>query len=250
MDIKKGLIIALTVFSTSVLPFSGHAQSADDELLLAVPAIIAGAGERTLPLPEIKKLSGSWIFSFSSFNDEFRFLRSTAAVSLNNSDIATIWGDSYLLNFELIYSTLTAAYSSRIKRYTALELWGLPHGNDASFYIFSSTNKNSPGDCHYFGDIHGNINDYYIGFGGTIPCDRITKRKVSNIGSRLTAPSSDESESQLIDNTELSKSAHDKANRLQHQKNLASFSQAKIANLAKTSDAAKEITAMAKSIVQ
>ncbi len=250
MDRKKGLVIASTIFITILATLSGQAQSTDDDLLLTVPAIVAGGVEKPSPLTEIRKLAGSWLFNFDSFASEFRFSGSTATVSPGDPNIATIRGNSYLGGFGFIYSPLSAAYSSRIRQYVAVELWGPPEFDSASYFLFLSANRNSAGDCHYFGDTQGNIRSYYIGFGGTIPCDRLTKSKVSNASGSLTELSTDEPESRLTETISLSNRARDKANQLQHQKNLSSFSKSRISELAKPSDAAKEITAIAKSITQ
>ena len=160
---------------------STFAAPADDDLLLTVVPVIAAATKLAPgPLGEMQKLSGDWYFDkhweLTSI-DEFRFYKNTAMKE--DAVTYTIDGTQFLSNFSFVYvDAVAGAYDSQQKVYAVVSLWGPPTYDNGSAYVFRSTDKDTPGfDCHYFTDGQGNINNYYIGFGGTLPCDPITKTR-------------------------------------------------------------------------
>jgi hypothetical protein len=171
------------------LQISKVSATDEDDLLLLIPSIVANNHEVGTPpadsLAKIKLLAGSWYFNQDLFSGEFRFYASTAEVDATDNDIATIEGTSFLGDFDFEYAPLLALYIESEKSYLAVEFWGPPTNDSASYYFFSSASKNTSTDCHYYGDTSGNIRSYYIGFGGSIPCDTFTKIKASNIGAKV-----------------------------------------------------------------
>ena len=205
---------AVVLFILTLTTVPANSTDGDDSLILLIPALIASTANcdssdlstcknanacekasghwvnsicqsRPLALTQISKLPGDWYFDQHSENgsisvDEFRFYRNT----INSDDISvyTILGDEFLGNFSFSRDhPVGAAYGEESKIFVVLSQWAFPDTEFGSVYVFKSATANTSGfDCHYFSDAMGNIRDYYIGFGGSIPCDSLTKRKRSS----------------------------------------------------------------------
>ncbi|MEM7194146.1 MAG: hypothetical protein AAF402_04290 [Pseudomonadota bacterium] len=157
-------------------------------MLLSVPAIIAGTAQDPVFAQEkITELAGSWRFIFDTFDNEFRFYRNSAQQIIPNDPGGySIDGEVFVLDFSFVIDTpLIGIYSAPDRLYLVTEIWGPPDFDGASYYFFDEASRNSAGDCHFYGDTRGNIADFYVGFGGSIPCDPLTKVLVSNIGKSL-----------------------------------------------------------------
>lgn len=189
---SSALISLLLAFSVSVS--AAPANSADDDfLLLTIPAIIAASQNRGDPVPpvaispldKIKQLAGDWIFSYPGpgFDEEFRFYVATAKIDPTDSGYATIGGAADCPGS--CVENLYGAYNARDNIYAVLHQWGppttaLPEGSGSVFF-FRETSRNTPDfDCHFYTDFDGNIDDYYAGYGGSLPCEQLTKSKVSS----------------------------------------------------------------------
>ncbi len=177
----KRFFLALLSLKLLVGVSAAAAPADDDDLLLmTVPVIAAASKPATGPLGEIQKLAGDWYFDVHADpvrTDEFRFYKNT--IAKEDAVTYSIEGDQFLDDFRFIYvDEVGAGYDSQQKVYAVISLWGPPKYDLGSAYVFKSADKNTPGfDCHYFTDGQGNIQNYYIGFGGSVACDPLTKRK-------------------------------------------------------------------------
>ncbi len=165
---------------------TGIPCQAGDLPLTIVPVLAASTPD---PYQAILKLSGDWYFTvhFSTPDvDEFRFYKNT--INLNDPVYCFIDGDQYLNNFSVFYEDkVMGEYVKKSKFYTVVSLWGPPDYDLGSAYVFKSADKDTPAfDCHYFIDGQGHVQNYYIGFGGTVPCEPLTKKRRN--GSKMKRP--------------------------------------------------------------
>jgi len=176
---KRIWVVVLSVLVST----SSFCQAGVPHLLLnLVPIIAATAPPPPGPLKEIWKLNGDWYFTvhyrdYPPDQYEFRFYRNR--IDQLDSTIYVIEGDQFLSDFGLVYvDDVLGTYESKEKFYTVVSLWGPPSYDLGTAYVFKSIDKDTPGfDCEYFTDGEGHIQKYYKGFGGTIDCDPLTKRR-------------------------------------------------------------------------
>ena len=176
---KRILVVVLSVL---VLTSSFCLAGAPHLLLDLAPIIAATAPPPPGPLREIWKLNGDWYFTvhyrdYPSDQNEFRFYRNT--IDQLDSTIYIIEGDQFFSDFRWVsVDDVLGAYESKEKFYTIVSLWGPPSYDLGTAYVFKSIDKDTPGfDCRYFTDGDGHIQKYYKGFGGTVDCDPLTKRR-------------------------------------------------------------------------
>ena len=189
MKIEHRYLSIILVATCFISP--SFANDDDDDLLLFLPAILAGNSGNSgnsgdpVSLTQIQKLPGDWYFDKKdSFDgtistDEFRFYRNTIAQIDNTS--SGIDGDQFLGDFDFVYEdNVAVVYDSAASFFVLLSLWGPPTYDSGSAYVFKSASSNTSSfDCHYFTNGQGEIRSYYLGFGGTIACNSLTKRQKS-----------------------------------------------------------------------